>query len=69
MQTTYYNFKTKEALVEAVRNNEQPKIKYQDKLFPDHNKKTMTVEGPHYPFATWYAVVKVKNGRIVKVLH
>lgn len=62
------NFRTKKALREAVAAGEYVAV-FSSGPFPCPTEGTVCVEGPHYPRPhTWYAKVRVKNGRVVKVL-
>ena len=65
---TDVNFKTKKAMKEAVKNNEEVTV-YQPGMFPQKKDGEVSIEGPHYPKPhTWYARVRIANGVIVKVL-
>lgn len=62
------NFKTKKALKEAVKNDEEVFV-FSPGPFPaPDNSARCAVEGPHYPQPhTWYATVEVRDGRVTKV--
>lgn len=62
------NFKTKKALIEAVKNGERLTVFAPGLGVPKENG-IETLEGPHYPEAhSWYAQVEMTNGVITKVL-
>lgn len=62
------NFKTKKALKEAVANGDLVYV-FSPGPFPAPTSGETSVEGPHYPKPhSWYARVKVEDGRVVKVL-
>ena len=68
------NPKTKKALKAQIAELQQlddshgPRV-FSPGPFPAKLNGVEFIEGPHYPAAhTWYAKVKVENGRIVKVL-
>ena len=67
---TTRNFKTKKALREAVAAGEEVTI-YQPGPFGtgvQEGDGSFCVEGPHYPAPhTWYALVTLKDGKVVKV--
>lgn len=66
---TDYNFKTKKALREAVAAGTEVTI-FQPGPFGggDITDGEYSVEGPHSPKPhTWYARVKVLNGKVVSV--
>lgn len=64
---TSINFKTKEAFEKAVAKGKRVTI-YAPGIGTPKMYGTELVEGPHYPAPhTWYAVVTVKNGVVVKV--
>lgn len=64
------NFKTKKALKEAVKAGETVTI-FQPGPFGGNeptDKKEIAIEGPHYPAPhSWYCLVDVEGGRVVKV--
>ena len=63
------NFKTKEALKEAVANGERVEV-FQPGPFGGNAPANGSVclEGPHYPEPhKWYASCELKDGAIVKV--
>jgi hypothetical protein len=61
------NFKTKKALKEAVKNGDEVTV-FSPGPFPCPQNGDVPVEGPHYPKPhSWYAVVVVKDGVVVKV--
>ena len=68
MAYTERNFKTKKALIEAVRRGE-PVGYYNPGLgAPIGPNDTIYLEGPHYPQPhTWCAKAKLVNGCIVEV--
>jgi len=62
------NFPTKKALKAAVKEGEIVSI-YSPGPFPANQDGIEYLEGPHYPKPhSWYAKVRVVEGRIVKVL-
>jgi len=83
MAYTVYNFKTKKALKEAVKNYNDwnggnlnslssygPVRCYQPGFGPDLSNYTgkICLEGPHYPKPhTWYAEAELKDGVVIKV--
>jgi len=61
------NFKTRKALVEAVKAGQHVSI-FSPGPFPCKQNGTEYVEGPHYPEPhKWYAKVDVVDGRVIKV--
>lgn len=61
------NFKTKKALKEAVAAGKVVRV-FSPSPFPCPTEGRVTVEGPHFPEPhRWYAVVEVKEGRVIKV--
>lgn len=69
MSYTSTNFKTKKALIEAVKSGKKISV-YNPGLGGeiDPNSKKVFIEGPHYPQPhKWYAQVELENGYIVKV--
>ena len=63
------NFATKKALRDAIK-SEQVVTVFSPGPFPltISDKGTVFIEGPHYPRPhSWYAEVKVVNGRVVSV--
>lgn len=65
---TVYNYKTKAALKEALKNGTRVTV-YQPGLsqYTKHNG-TVTLEGPHYPAPhSWYAVAEIVDDVVVKV--
>lgn len=62
------NFTTKKALKEAVLKGDEVTV-FSPGPFPaPNNGKKVAVEGPHYPKPhTWYAMVDVLDGKVVKV--
>lgn len=83
MAYTVYNFKTKKALKEAVKNYNDwnggnpnslssygPVRCYNPGLGPDLSNYTgkICLEGPHYPEPhKWYAEAELKDGIVIKV--
>ena len=64
---TSKNFKNKKALKEAVANGEKVTVFAPGYGSPPENGEC-GVEGPHFPKPhTWYAVVTIENGIVVKV--
>lgn len=62
------NFKTKKALKEAVLAGDDVHV-FSPGLFPANKNGEEYIEGPHYPAAhTWYAKVRVKDGKVIKVI-
>lgn len=62
------NFKTKKALKEAVAKGDEVRIFSPGPYPPPHNGEAF-IEGPHAPEPhSWYANVKVKDGRVTKIL-
>ena len=67
------NFKTKKELKEVVARGEEVRIYQPGGIFkpPEaspHYTGTAYLEGAHYPAPhTWYAIVKLRDGLIVKV--
>jgi hypothetical protein len=61
------NFKTKKALKEAVRAGQEVTV-FAPGLGTPKENGTEYLEGPHYPAPhSWYCVVEVRNGVVVKV--
>jgi hypothetical protein len=78
MAYTVINFKTKKALKEAVKldqNTQHLKLNrgircYNPGLGPDLSNYTgkVALEGPHYPKPhSWYASAELKDGIVIKV--
>jgi hypothetical protein len=66
---TVRNFKTKKALVEAVKAGEAVEV-YDNSMFSNGGpiNGRVSLEGPHFPAAhAWYATAEVKGNVIVKV--
>jgi len=62
------NFKSKKALKAAVAAGESVAV-FSPGPFPVARDGKMSVEGPHYPAPhTWYSVVEVRDGLVVKVI-
>lgn len=62
------NFPTKKALKEAVANGETVEV-FSPGPFPATTDGETSVEGPHYPKPhSWYARVRIVDGRVTKVL-
>jgi hypothetical protein len=62
------NFKTKKLLKEAIARGDVVRV-FSPGPFPCNMNGTEFIEGPHYPKPhTWYARVRVEQGRVVKVL-
>ncbi len=62
------NFPNKKALKAAVAAGEYVAV-FSPGPFPAKQDGRMSVEGPHYPKPhSWYAVVEVKDGAVVKVV-
>ena len=60
------NFKTKKALKEAVKNQENVTFFQPGGMFPAPENGNIVIEGPH-DFHKWYASCKVKDGIILSV--
>jgi hypothetical protein len=64
---TDINFKSKKALKEAVKNGKTVMV-FSPGPFPCPQDGQVAVEGPHYPEPhRWYAMVTVKDGKVIKV--
>jgi len=66
---TIYNYRSKKALKEAVRDGIQVTV-YQPGPFGGREPEEgwITLEGPHFPKPhTWYARALLANGCVVKV--
>lgn len=62
------NFKSKKALKAAVAAGERVEV-FSPGPFPAKQDGRETIEWPHYPAAhSWYSVVEVKDGIVVKVV-
>lgn len=62
------NFPTKKALKEAIKAGKTVSV-FQPGPFPGTSDGRLTVEGPHYPKPhSWYAIVQVEQGRVIKVI-
>ena len=62
------NFKTKKALKEAIAEGKPVSI-FSPGPFPAQHSGTIAVEGPWYPqLHSWYARVKVEDGKVIKIL-
>lgn len=62
------NFKTKKALKEAIAEGRNVTV-FSPGPFPVEQNGRVTIEGPHFPKPhSWYAVVNVVNGRVIKVV-
>lgn len=67
MAYTETNFRTKKALIEAVKAGQEVRC-FQPGLGQIPFDGTITLEGPHYPEPhRWYAKATIENGIIVKV--
>lgn len=65
---TSENFKTKKALIEAVKSGKRVTVYQPGPFGPEVSDGPGAVEGPHFPQPhKWYASVLIKNGAIVKV--
>ena len=60
------NFKTKKALKEAVKNQENVTFFQPGGISPTPKNGNIVIEGPH-GFHKWYASCKVKDGIILSV--
>jgi len=62
------NFKSKKALKEAVAQGDEVYL-FSPGPFPAPKDGEASVEGPHYPKPhSWYARVRVEDGKVVEVL-
>lgn len=62
------NFKTKKSLKEAIKEGKFVSV-FSPGPFPCPQNGRVTVEGPHYPKPhSWYAVVQVEKGKVIKVV-
>jgi hypothetical protein len=62
------NFPSKKAFKAAVAAGDYVRV-FSPGPFPAPTSGETTIEGPHYPRPhTWYARVKVADGRVIKVL-
>ena len=62
------NYPSKKALREAVAAGKSVEV-FSPGPWPAPVNGDTSVEGPHYPKShTWYARVRVQDGRVVKVL-
>ena len=62
------DYATKKAFREDVASGARPKV-YSPGPFPAPTSGRTAIEGPHYPKPhTWYAVVEVAGGEVVKVV-
>ncbi len=65
---TTVNYKTKKALIEAVKAGVKVTTYQPGGMFPATRNGSITLEGPHFPAPhTWYAQATVQDGIIVKV--
>ena len=67
---TTVNFKTKEALKEAVRAHELVTVSFGGNELSGNELRDgmVSLKGPHYPAAhSWYAVAILKNGVVIAV--
>lgn len=63
------NFPTKKALKEAVASGKTVRVFQPGPFGTDVLDGDFSVEGPHYPKPhTWYARVRVEEGKVVKVV-
>ena len=64
------NFKTKKALKLAIKEGKEVYIFQPNDLFNNPlSDGRHTIEGPHYPQPhTWYAIVEVKDKRVIRVI-
>ncbi len=68
MSYVYPNFRTKKALRESITAGEYVSV-FSPGPFGYKRDGEETIEGPHYPKPhSWYARVRVEDGRAVKVL-
>jgi hypothetical protein len=62
------NFKTKKALKEALAAGERVEV-FSPGPFGCKTDGQESIEGPHYPAPhSWYSVVEVRDGLVVKVV-
>jgi hypothetical protein len=62
------NYKTKKELKTAVAEGRDVEV-FSPGPFPAPANGECSVEGPHYPKPhSWYALVSIKDGMVVKVL-
>jgi len=65
---TTEDFKTKKALIEAVKAGKRVEVYQPGPFGPAVKDGNCAIEGPHYPKPhTWYASAEVKDGIVVKV--
>jgi hypothetical protein len=65
---TTQNFKTKKALIEAVKRGDEVYAYQPGGLFEATKNGTVCLEGPHYPAPhTWYATATLVDGKVIKV--
>lgn len=65
---TITNYKTKKALMEAVKNGDEVYTYQPGGIFPAEKNGKVYLEGPHYPAPhTWYASAEIVDGKVVKV--
>ena len=68
MVYTTEDFKTKKALIEAVKAGKRVEVYQPGPFGPAVKDGNCAIEGPHYPKPhTWYASAEVKDGIVVKV--
>jgi hypothetical protein len=63
------NFPTKKALKDAVRDGKEVTVFQPGIGSVPSGEADASVEGPHYPKPhSWYARVRIRDGKVVKVL-
>lgn len=68
MAYTVENFKTKKALIEAVKAGQSVFVYQPGPFGPRVEDGNTALEGPHYPQPhKWYASAVVKDGKVVSV--
>ena len=61
------DFKTKKALREAVANGTTVTV-FSPGPFPAPTDGETSIEGPSFKMHTWYARVRIADGKVIKVL-
>ena len=70
---TYFDFRTKKELKEAIARGDEIGVYQHNDLFGNtekvqRGKHSVTLEGPHYPRPhRWYAQAEVVDGLVLKV--
>lgn len=63
------NFKTKKELKAAFKAGDKITVFQTGGIYPSQKHGTTSIEGPHSPEPhTWYAIIEIEKGVIIKIL-